>query len=124
MPYTATTWNSGVTPASAANMNNIETGVANAVTKNGDTTFTAAVPVAVTLGGADKVILDMTATDGKHYQLKIRASDSAIYLYDVTDSILMFAFAPAIGPNQIILCNTLPTAGVKNRIAIKVPYTP
>ena len=72
-------------------MNNIETGISNAVTTNGDT------GISVTLSGSDKKLLSLKATDGKEYQLIQRNSDKAIILKNITDGVLLFEFGPTAG---------------------------
>jgi hypothetical protein len=94
--YTPTTWVNGTTPASAANMNNIETGVAAAVPKDGSDPMTAALHVTQTLGGTNHSYADFTATDGKRYQLIINTSGK-IVIFNVTDSVNVAEFGPAAG---------------------------
>jgi hypothetical protein len=125
MGYTPIGWQdspSTSTPIDATNLNHMETGIGNCLQNDGSE------PITVTLSGSDAILLDMQATDGKHYQLKIRASDNCLYFYDVTDSKVMFSFSPAQGPTGFILVgpssSNLPAAGIKNRIAGVVPYTP
>lgn len=77
-------------------MNNIENGVAAAVTTNGDTGMTAALPVAQALGGTNKAFADFNATDGKRYQLFINTSGS-FTVFNFTDSVTVFSVGPAGG---------------------------
>lgn len=94
--YTPTTWVNGTTAVSAATMNNIETGVAAAVPKDGSDPMTAALPVTRTLSGTNKVFLDLTASDGKRYQIFINTSGQ-LTIFNATDSVAIAEFGPTAG---------------------------
>lgn len=95
--YTPTTWVAGTTPLSAANMNNIETGVAacvtainaggtNGVQKSGDT-MTGDLILQTTLSGSNKTVAEFWATDGKHFILQVTTANELL-LYNATDSVV------------------------------------
>jgi hypothetical protein len=100
MGYTRVNWKDGSgnpggdTPLDAANLNQMDLGISNAVANDGTSTMTAALKTALALGGANKVVLDLNATDGKHYQFLIR-TDGAIVLWDATDSRNVALWYPA-----------------------------
>ena len=81
----------------------------------------ATVPVTVTLGGSDKVLIDFVVTDGKHYQLKVKFSDNSLYVYNVTDAIVMFSMA-ANGASNILVQQATPSTGTKYRVWVKTPF--
>ena len=130
MTYTRVNWvnsPSTSTPINATNLNIMDAGIANCLQNDGSVTASAATPLSLTLSGTDKVIGEWTATDGKHYQMKIRASDNALYFYDVTDSFTMFSLtANKPGPAGSFLAQTLPAAGSfpKDTLVFIVPFAP
>src|SRR5690348_15556007 len=95
--YTRTTWVSGVTPADATELNNIEDGLvalySNTPQTGGNNTFTGLQTDEVTLSGSDQKVHSFAATDGKTYSLYIR-SNNHFALHNDTDSIWVWEIDP------------------------------
>lgn len=84
--YSPTTFNNGAAPGiSATELNKLGNGIATCVQIDGSTAMTGALPISQTLSGADKVYLQLTATDGKVYQFIVKSADNSLQLWDSSD---------------------------------------
>lgn len=100
MPYTRVNWKDGSgnaggdTPLDAANLNQMDAGIAAAVPLDGSAPMTGMFSVNRALASANKTFIDMNATDGKRYQFIIR-TDGSLVLWNATDSKNVAVWYPA-----------------------------
>jgi hypothetical protein len=107
MPYTRTTWAdspSTSSPVDAANLNNMEVELVALDTHalrddgsvNGAATTSQGQVFQRALGGADRTLLTLKATDGKEYAFVI-TTGGALQIKNVTDAVVVFQVGPAAG---------------------------
>jgi len=100
MSYTGIVWvdgSGGGTPMSAANLNILDVGIKQCVYRDGTNSFTAAIDHNITLSGADKSYITITASDGKAYAFRQINSSKALMIRNTTDSADLLELGPTAG---------------------------
>jgi hypothetical protein len=103
MAYTRVNWvntPSTTTPINDVNLNDMDAYIATLDTTclraDGSVVMSAALKLALALGGANKVVAEWNATDGKKYQLIITTTNKLV-VWNATDSVNCIELGPAAG---------------------------